>query len=489
MFSAVRRVVPPLLSLSVPVAALTCREPAGPGLGPPGLTIVAGAGVADTIDTHPAQALIVEVRLVNGLPARGAVVRFAGLPIDNRPVSPTTVTVGPLDREPLLIACVDTVGADGRAEVLVALGPRAGPGGVEITVPVLGLRDTAVYTIYPGNAVTVVSEPADTALAVSRGFALRVSVRDRYGNVRADAITFAGDSAAATVSANGAVSGVTAGRARVRVGDAAGHADTSWVSVVPQGTIAAISPTGIAIVDLDGSNYRPVPGVGAAAWVDWNPRGDTLVFSSSDYDSWLFVSDLVAAPRRLITDSTGLLSEYRPQYSGDGQWIYFGGRPDIQNQAIWRVRPDGTSPVRVGPVIDPYNSDGQPAPTNDGLLVAYASNRCCYPVLGLFLLHVQSGVVDSLAPSALTPHWSPDDSLIGYVIQGQGIWVVRPDGSGLRQLTPVGVNYYQGFDWSPAGDWIIARGPNEHLQVIRVADGLVMDLPHFTNLDRPAWRP
>ena len=488
MSRAARRVVSPLLSLAIPLVALTCSEPAGPGLGPPGLTIDAGAGVADTIDTHPAQALIVEVRTAMGRPARGAVVRFAGLPIDNRPFSPTTVTVGPLDREPLLTLWVDTVDADGRAEALVALGPRAGPGGVEITVPELGLRDTAIYTIYPGKAVAVVSEPADTALAVSRDFALRARAYDRYGNVRADTLTFAADSAAATVSATGTVSGVTAGRARVRVRDAAGHADTSWVSVVPQGTIAALSPTGIAIVDLDGSNYRPVPGVGAAAWVDWNPRGDTLVFSSSDYDSWLFVSDLVAAPRRLITDSTGLLSEYHPQYSGDGQWIYFGGSAAFQNPAIWRVRPDGTSPARVGPV-NPNISDYHPAPTNDGLLVAYISDRCCYPVLGLFLLHVQSGVVDSLAPSAITPRWSPGDSLIGFVTQGQGIWVIRPDGSGLRQLTPVGLSYYQGFDWSPAGDWIIARGPNDHLQVIRVADGLVLDLPHFTNLDRPAWRP
>ena len=48
------------------------------------------------------------------------------------------------------------------ALLLVTLGPVAGSAGVVVTVPELGLTDTALYTIRPGNAVRVVSEPADT---------------------------------------------------------------------------------------------------------------------------------------------------------------------------------------------------------------------------------------------------------------------------------------------------------------------------------------
>ena len=103
------------------------------------------------------------------------------------------------------------------------------------------------------------------------------------------------------------------------------------------------------------------------------------------------------------------------------------------------------------------------------------------------MLHVQTGVVDSLAPAAVTPRWSPGDSLIGFVFNG--IIIIQPDGQGRRQVTPIGKYYYQGFDWSPTGEWMIARGPSDYLELIRVADGLTVQLPHFKNLDRPAWRP
>jgi hypothetical protein len=115
------------------------------------------------------------------------------------------------------------------------------------------------------------------------------------------------------------------------------------------------------------------------------------------------------------------------------------------------------------------------------------SNRCCFPDYGLFLLHTLTGVVDSLAPGAVSPRWSPGDSLIAFVFRG--VFVVRPDGQGLRQITPVGANYYQGLDWSPTGEWMIARETFGHLVLIRVADGLILTLPYFTDLDRPAWRP
>ena len=481
-----RRVTPRLLAVMIGVlASTTCHDPVAP-TGPPGITIVAGAGVADSIDARPAQALLVEVHTAEGATAGGSVVRFSGLPTSGGPFPQTSVRVGRIDAQPTQSFAVDTTDGHGRARVLVALGAVAGQGGVEITVPEFGFSDTAGYVIHPGNGVRVVSLPEDTVVAVSHSFALSASLRDRYGNARQDPVIFEGDSASATVSPSGTVTGAAIGRARIRVHDTSGRADTTWVAVVPQATIAAITPTGIAIVDLDGSNYRAIPGVAAAAWVDWNAAGDTLVFSSSDYDSWLYVSTLTGPPRRLIADSIALLSEYRPQYSGDGQWIYFGGRAFGQSQAIWRVRSDGSSLERIGPASGSYD-DAQPAPSSDGLRSAFLSTRCCYPNLGLFVLDIQTGLVDSLVAAALTPRWSPGDSLIGFVMNG--IWVIRPDGQGLRLVTAIGRPYDQGFDWSPSGEWIIARGPSEYLELIRVADGLTLLLPHLRNLARPAWRP
>ncbi len=151
------------------------------------------------------------------------------------------------------------------------------------------------------------------------------------------------------------------------------------------------------------------------------------------------------------------------------------------------MRSDGSSPALIGPAAGYVNLDSDPAPSSDGSRAAYVSNRCCVPDYGLFLLHAQTGVVDSLAPGAFSPRWSPGDSLIGFIFHG--VFVIRPDGQGLRQLTAIGQNYYQEFDWSPTGEWMIARGPSGHLELIRVADGLILTLPYFTDLDRPSWRP
>ena len=151
------------------------------------------------------------------------------------------------------------------------------------------------------------------------------------------------------------------------------------------------------------------------------------------------------------------------------------------------MRSDGSSPALTGPAAGDVNLDSDPAPSSDGSRVAYVSNRCCFPYYGLYLLHAQTGVIDSLAPGAFSPRWSPGDSLIGFIFHG--VFVIRPDGQGLRRVSAIGQGFYQEFDWSPTGEWMIVRGPSSNLALIRLADGLILTLPYFTDLDRPAWRP
>src|SRR5690242_6079112 len=128
-----------LVSLALALAVLTCGEPAAPRLY---ITIAAGTGVTDTVDAALAQLLVVEVRTSAGSSVRGALVEFHALTVPSVPLPQYTVRLGPIGGPRQFVSVVDTVGADGRAEVLVTLGPVAGSGGVEITVPELGLTDT-----------------------------------------------------------------------------------------------------------------------------------------------------------------------------------------------------------------------------------------------------------------------------------------------------------------------------------------------------------
>ena len=63
-----------------------------------------------------------------------------------------------------------------------------------------------------------------------------------------------------------------------------------------------------------------------------------------------------------------------------------------------------------------------------------------------------------LARNGRAPSWSPDGRWIGFLRDVKGyystVYVVRPDGSGLRRLSPVRINPGGPWGWSPDGQMI-----------------------------------
>ena len=140
--------------------------PTGTGGQRPGLNIVAGAGVTDTIGAAPAQALRVVVRDDDGRPVRGIVVRFTSMfePIPGGGQWPN-VFVGGLATSQMGTFAADTTGGDGSASVRVQLGIMTGPAGIVVTVPEAGLVDTATFTVRSGAPAAVVfATPAVAAM-------------------------------------------------------------------------------------------------------------------------------------------------------------------------------------------------------------------------------------------------------------------------------------------------------------------------------------
>src|SRR5204862_1409284 len=118
------------------VAAASCGDNGTePPIGPPGLTIVSGAGANDTIDARLVQALVVEVHTPAGRGVPNAVVRFTSLSA-RRPDGWTTpgVLVGRLTDATLTSLVVDTTGANSRAPAVVHIGLAAGRAGFQVIV-------------------------------------------------------------------------------------------------------------------------------------------------------------------------------------------------------------------------------------------------------------------------------------------------------------------------------------------------------------------
>jgi len=71
-------------SISLILLLANCGDNPTGLAGKPGIRAVAGAGITDTVDAAPLQALVVEVRDQNGALASGVVVRFEPKPVGAR---------------------------------------------------------------------------------------------------------------------------------------------------------------------------------------------------------------------------------------------------------------------------------------------------------------------------------------------------------------------------------------------------------------------
>lgn len=367
MSSSHRRAGASALALFALVAASfgACGGDAtGPGhlYGDPALLqLLAGGSRTDTVHAVLPEAVLVEVRDAAGVPIPGIEIRF----------QPIALNLGKFSAAGFQgLAVVERTDATGRAGVRVQLDTIPGAARLRISVSGSQLADTIAYTILPGAPSTLVVAPRDTALYRDATYQLRVSATDRFNNALAPSFEYTAIDGVATVSPDGEVTGVQWGRSRFHIG-VGSLLDSVAVSVVPEGTIAAHTNPDIhagdrsmVVVDLDGSGYRTLsttyPDNFQSLEPFWAPDGQEIFYQEGVHDPRLFAIDLEGSVRTLIPSSP-LGREATPHASRDGSWVFFEG-----DRTIWRVRPDGSSPERIGPVVDPNTELGRPSPSPTG---------------------------------------------------------------------------------------------------------------------------
>ncbi len=133
--------------------------------------------------------------------------------------------------------------------------------------------------------------------------------------------------------------------------------------------------------------------------------------------------------------------------------------------------------------------DLAPSPAPDGTRLVYV--RDSYPTQ-LWMLDLATSQSTDLRVPGHSPAWSPTGTVIAFLANSDGnrIKVMNPDGTGARVVGATSGGYAVGIDWSPDGQWIIARNSaRDRLELINAASGEAIPLPFSRGYQGPSWKP
>src|SRR6201996_4817743 len=182
----------------------------------------------------------------------------------------------------------------------------------------------------------------------------------------------------------------------------------------------------------------------------------------------LFISQADGGGERPLLATTSL--DYDPAWSPKGDWIAFTSERN-GSADLYRVHADGTGLQRL---TDNPAYDDQAAFSPDEKQIVFVSSRAD-GYANLWLLDIASGRQHALTTGQggdFRPAWSPDGQWIAFSsdrdsdlpnakgrwerLHIAGIFLIHPDGSGLKRLTPRDENFCGSPKWSADGKSIIA---------------------------------
>ncbi|MGG7579324.1 TolB family protein [Rhizobium sp. Nf11,1] len=198
--------------------------------------------------------------------------------------------------------------------------------------------------------------------------------------------------------------------------------------ISPDGTKIVISDktefgkSAIYILPIAGGTPRLVTQNQPSYWHGWSPDGRQLAYCGIRDDLFdIYTISVDGGAETRLTHGEG--RNDGPDYSADGQWIYFNSSRTGLMQ-IWRIHPDGTG-------LEQVTSDNQgnwfphPSPKNDKVLIlSYDPSVFDHPRdldVRLRLMDMDGGNLKTLFElfggqgTINVPCWSPDGEEFAYV--------------------------------------------------------------------------
>lgn len=262
----------------------------------------------------------------------------------------------------------------------------------------------------------------------------------------------------------------------------------------------------------DGSHQRQVT-TDASHLPDWLPDGTGLAFDYYDQTGQhIGTVDRNGTHRRQLTFGSGI--QEVPRYSPDGQRIAYDASPLDPNDPafttdIWVMDANGTHRRQV----THGGFDVEPAWSPDGHWITFG--RIIGPTSptdfsqheAVYVVRSDGSGLREVVPPLISlehPRWAPDGRLITFNIAPEGVdapdagsvFSVHPDGHGLRVLLGATADWaFTKAVWAPDGRWILVvcnQVPTnvDNLCRLNPRDGrfhIVVPGTHERPVNMPAW--
>jgi eukaryotic-like serine/threonine-protein kinase len=238
---------------------------------------------------------------------------------------------------------------------------------------------------------------------------------------------------------------------------------------------------------------------GDAVQPSWSPHGFRIAYWEASPSSQRVIWTIPAAGGEAVQVTTGDSVDWNPVWSPDGRHLYFASdRSGVMN--LWRLPIDERS-GRVLGEPEPVTTSGQMSMllslSRDSRRIVYASDET-RSILEKVILEPAREAGASPAVAVAQPAGiiagldaSRDGSWLVYqtFVPQEDLFIIRPDGTGLRRLTQDGFRDRQPR-WSPDGQRIAFysnRGGKYEIWIIR-ADGSQLERAAVIP-DRRAYHP
>ncbi len=232
----------------------------------------------------------------------------------------------------------------------------------------------------------------------------------------------------------------------------------------------------------------------AAYWDDeipeWSPNGEWLAFGIKGHVH--IVPRNGGLPKK-ITDFA--VSAAAPRWMPDSNGLIVTVERDDTDQFLLTDR-DGSWPRAL--TTDIIGDHWDPRPSPDSKFIVFNLRRFDdLNRLDIILLEIATGRQITLygksSIRSMLPKWSPDGKWISFIAQEtqrEELYLIKPNGEGLHQLTRAGHDIFQ-YEWSPNGKQILVvvnRNGSFELMLIDVESGKTSELRSEAGIhSNPNW--